>query len=311
MAFDVSKSSFLKWSELENSGLINSEIINSELNLNNLKSLSPRSVVTPDMARKLLIQSGVILKPKTISFQMLKGGVAKTSSALSIAIRASHYGYRVLLVDLDQQANLSYALGELKESSYVWLDIAEKKINITEAIVSVMPNLDLIPSNLNNSVLEKVLIRSHRNWMMSVKGPLEEIKNNYDWIIIDTAPSLTVVNSAVTCASQCVVLPVTPDPFAIMGLSKHLEELKEIESDFDLKGLDKKILFTRFDARESLSQKYLFECAEKYPDFMLDSYIRNTAEIKKSVQEKRDIFKTSTTAKLDYDLVTRELMSLQ
>ncbi|MCS6838015.1 MAG: ParA family protein [Bdellovibrionaceae bacterium] len=244
-----------------------------------------------------------------ISFQMLKGGVAKTTSALNVGIRASHLGLKVLLVDLDQQANLSFAAGATDPNLAVWVDIIDQKVSIEKTILPICEGLDLIPSNLNNSVLEKVLSRSHRNWVTCVQAPLNQIKNRYDWIIIDTAPSLSMLNTAVTYASDLIILPVTPDPFALLGLQKHLQELEEIKKDFHLSGLHYKILFSRFDAREILSQKYLDYLCTNFKDFLLDSYIRVNSDIKKvQGSSGKSIFQLKSAASEDYDLVTKELI---
>jgi len=266
--------------------------------------------VLPERARDVLCRYRVNSSSQVISFQMLKGGVAKTSSALNIGIRAAQYGLKVLMIDLDQQANLSFALGVASDNIPVWLDIVEKKVSISQTIIPIFNNLDLIPSNLNNSVLEKVLIKTHRNWANAVKQPLQELRLEYDWIIIDTSPNLSLVNTAVTCASQMVILPVSPEPFAISGLKKHLQELNEMQIEFELPSLLKRILFTRFDGREKLSQIYLDQIADEYPNEILDSYVRNNSELKKTIEEGKTIFQFSSNAKEDYDLVTRELITI-
>src|SRR5437868_10112019 len=157
---------------------------------------------------------------KVISVQMLKGGVAKTTSALNIGLGAAQYGARVLFIDMDQQANLTFALGvdidEAEEKS-VWLDIVEKKATIQQCVMKLTDKIDLIPSNLNNSVLDRVLLNSNRNWSLAVKTPLEQIRKNYDLILIDTAPALSATNTAVTVASDEVILPVNPDRFSYLG----------------------------------------------------------------------------------------------
>jgi chromosome partitioning protein len=269
-----------------------------------------QKMVLPGKARELLSPYRAEMRSQVISFQMLKGGVSKTSSALNIGIRAAQYGLRVLMVDLDQQANLSFALGVASNTVPVWLDIVEKKVPLQQAIVPIFENLDLIPSNLNNSVLEKVLIKSHRNWANAIKQPLSSVTLDYDWIILDTAPSLSLVNTAVTCASHLVILPVSPDPFSIMGLRKHLQELNEMQIEFELNPFQKRILFTRFDGREKLSQVFLDQVAEEFSKELLDSYIRNSSEVKKSIDEGRTIFQMSSNVNEDYDLVTKELIHL-
>ncbi len=269
-----------------------------------------KSHLPPQFVRRYLSSLGYQYPHQVISFQMLKGGVAKTTSALNFGLRAAMYGARVLFIDLDQQANLTYALGVEAENKPIWVDIIEKKATAEQATVSIDEGIDLIPSSLNNSVLDRVLLNSNRNWAQAVKGPLNEVKAFYDLVIIDTAPNLSAINTAVTCASNLVVLPINPDKFSLLGLNKHLEDLQDLRQEFDLQ-FEKKILFTRFDARESASHEIYSHCSEKFEDFLLKSYIRTSSEIKNTIRSSRTIFTTKSNAKADYDLVTRELLKLQ
>lgn len=272
-------------------------------------TLAPKATVEPKLVRALLEKSGYKIPRQIISFQMLKGGVSKTTSAFNFGWRAAQYGARVLFVDLDQQANLSFALGVDAENLPVWVDIVEKKTPIAKAIVPVTENIDLIPSSLNNSVLDRVLYTSHRNLATAVKAPLKEIQQDYDLIILDTAPSLSAINTAVTCASDVVILPINPDKFSMIGVRKHLDDLNEMRSDFDLE-FETKVLFTRFDGRESASQAFLEECLELFENSLLKHYIRSSAEIKNALSGPRTIFATKNNAKEDYDGLTRELLGI-
>jgi chromosome partitioning protein len=255
----------------------------------------------------MLSAHGFKFPQKVVSFQMLKGGVAKTTSAYNFGIRASQWGARVLFVDLDQQANLTFALGEVSEDVPVWLDVFEKRVSIKEAIIKLSASIDLIPSSLNNSVLDRSILNSNKNWANAVKGPLKEIKAHYDLIVIDTAPSLSAVNTAVTCASDEIILPISPDRFSLIGLNKHLQDLKDLKAEFDL-NFKERILFTRYDARESMSAQILSECIDEHQDMLLKHYIRTSSELKAAVGTGKTIFAQSTNAKVDYDLVTKELL---
>jgi chromosome partitioning protein len=249
---------------------------------------------------------------KVISIQMLKGGVAKTTSVLNIGLGAANLGARVLFIDMDQQANLTFALGvdpdEAEEKS-VWLDIVEKKASIQECVLKLTDKIDLIPSNLNNSVLDRVLLNSNRNWSQAVKGPLELIRKNYDLVLIDTAPALSATNTAVTVASDLVILPVNPDRFSYMGLEKHLEELREIKKDFGLH-LTEKILFTKFDGREKFSHELLQKCMDSFEDLLMKSYIRTSTEVKNTIGTGKTIYHTKSNAREDYELITREVLEM-
>ena len=270
---------------------------------------TPRTLtfLQPELVREILSKHGRSFKSKVISFQMLKGGVAKTTSALNFGWRASMYGARVLFIDLDQQANLTFALGVESENRPVWVDVVEKKSKITDTVVNLDSGVDLIPSSLNNSVLDRVLMNSQRNWSQAVKTPLQEVQGNYDLIIIDTAPNLSLINTAVTCASDEVVLPINPDKFSILGVEKHLADLQELKNEFGLR-LETRILLTRFDGRESLSREILTQSIEKFEEQLMKHYIRTSSEIKNSVGSTKTIYSVKSNAKEDYDLVTRELL---
>lgn len=263
--------------------------------------------ISPSKVREILEARGLKYSNRIISLQMLKGGVAKTTTALNLGIRAAMYGARVLFIDLDQQANLSFALGFEDEEAPVWVDLVEKKKGLRELIVPVGDSLDLIPSNLNNSVLDRVLLNSNRNWAYSVKAPLEALRSEYDLILIDTAPALSAVNTAATVASDLVILPVNPDKFSYLGLEKHLSELAELKADFHL-AFTERVLFTKYDGREKTSRELLQKCIESFADRLMKSYIRASSEVKNSVRGERHLYAGASTAKEDYDLVTREVL---
>jgi len=265
--------------------------------------------ILPATVRKFIYAKGLRFSQQVVSFQMLKGGVAKTTSALNFGWRAAMYGARVLFIDLDQQANLTFALGVEDDSLPVWIDIVEKKVSIAQARRQLASGVDLIPSSLNNSVLDRVLLNGNRNWAQAVNGPVKELKAQYDLIIIDTAPNLSAINTAVTCASDLIVLPINPDKFSLLGVRKHLADLTEIKKDFDLE-FDSRILFTRFDGRESASKEILGQCIAEFEEILLKNYVRTSTDIKTHVGGGRSIFSNKSNAKEDYDLVTKELLGL-
>lgn len=261
----------------------------------------------PEEVRTVLLAEGYKYPQKVISVQMLKGGVAKTTSVLNMGLRAAMYGARVLFIDLDQQANLSFALGVEDEEVPVWVDIAEKRKSIEECVRFIEPHVDLIPSSLNNSVLDRVLMNSNRNWAQVIKAPLEKIKHRYDLILIDTAPALSAVNTAVTVASDEIILPVNPDKFSFLGLQKNLSELEDIKGDFSL-DFTRKILFTKFDGRENTSHELLQKCIDSFEDSLMKGYIRTSSEVKNSIRSGKSLFAGKSPVKEDYDIVTREVL---
>ncbi len=245
-----------------------------------------------------------------VSVQMLKGGVGKTTAVVNIAIRASQFGLKVLCIDLDQQANLSLAFNQKSEERAVWVDVVEDKATVAETVMAISPTLHLIPSNLNNSVLDKTLTTGGRNIGKAVSKYLNQIKDQYDLILIDTGPSLGAVNPAAACAADLVLLPINPDKFSMSGLKKTMEELEFVASEFLERTIPVKILFSRFDGRESSAHQLLQQCYQEFTEQMMHNYIRTSSELKNSIMQGRSIFNRRSTAKEDFDLVTHELIAL-
>ncbi len=268
-----------------------------------------KAYIAPELVRTYLQHMGYHYKPQVVSFQMLKGGVAKTTSCLNIGLRAAMYGFRVLFMDLDQQANLSFALGMDDLEVPVFVNVLEKKVPLAKAILPLSSNIGLLPSNLNNSVVERVLLQGTRNLGRVVRGPIEEVMDSYDLVLIDTSPSLSALNTAITCASDTVILPINPDKFTLFGVQKHLADLEQIREDFDI-DFDVKILFTKYDGREASSQSYFNQCVDLFGNKMVPHFVRQTAEIKNTIATGKTIFDSKGNAKEDYDRVTRDVFRI-
>ncbi len=266
-------------------------------------------LLPPSSVRAYLQARGYRYQPQVFSFQMLKGGVAKTTSCFNMGLRAAMYGYRVLFLDLDQQANLSFAFGIDDLETPVFINVLEKKIKLSDAIIKLSENIGLVPSNLNNSVIERVLLQGTRNLGRVVSSTLEGVMGDYDLIFIDTSPSLSALNTAVTCASTTVVLPINPDKFTLFGAQKHLADLNQIKDDFNL-NFEIKLLFTKYDGRESASEAYFNQCLEMFGSQMIRNYVRQTSEIKNTIASGKTIFDSKGNAKEDYDRVSRDLLGL-
>lgn len=268
-----------------------------------------RAYLTPEAARALLMSRNFQYKRQVVSLQMLKGGVAKTTTAMNIGIRANMYGARVLLVDLDQQANLSFAFGIEDPDAPVWVDVIEGKTPVDQSVRRISPTLHVIPSNLNNSMLDRVLLTGKRNVGSGVSQYLAPIRDQYDLVILDTAPNLSAINTAASCASDLVLLPVNPDKFSFVGLTKTRDDLQKIKQEFSAH-FESRVLFTKFDGRETASHELLKLCLANYGSEMMKAFVRTSTEVKNTIRTNRSIFEQRSNAKDDYDLVTRELMGM-
>lgn len=274
--------------------------------------------ITPQNARKIFETRGFHY-PKTaqiISFMMCKGGVGKTTSSFFLAQRLSAYGARVLVIDADSQGNLTSAFNleqygfDIDEETPILVDIITGNCNIDETIITITPMLHLIPSNPLNANMEGKVRELYKNPSLPIKKALAPLLGLYDYILIDCAPALNLTNTAIVSASHMVIIPVAPDRFSQLGLNQTLTEIGQIEQDFQVT-IEKKLIFTKYDAREFTSLKYLAEIAEIHNDKRFSTAIRTCADVKNAITKKEDLFRLKkSNAKEDYDNFTQELMGL-
>lgn len=283
----------------------------AEINISETKT--GRKKLLPKDVRKFLELRGFKFPKLNISFQIVKGGVGKTSLSFLLATRASHYGAKVLIIDLDQQGNMTRSF-HLKDRAFpVMLNIIRDKISMEESIIKLSDSLHLLPSNLNNSKLDIQLTQESINLRDVLTDLLRPIRDNYDIIIFDCPPAINKINLAATCCSNLIIIPVNPDPYAMDGLEFTLSELKQVKKDFKL-NFDKKIVWNRYDARERLGAIYMHELvrsADKVQD-ILPVVIRTDASIKSAVFFESDVFNSTKKSSIqeDADQFCREILGL-
>jgi len=274
---------------------------------------SRRKTVPSKGIRKLFEERGFTYPKQNISFQIVKGGTGKTSLSYSLAVRAAHYGARVLCIDFDQQGNLTRSLNVEARDLPVWLNIFRDRLDAEQAVVKVSEFLHLIPSNLNNSRLDTELTGSSTNLRDMVRDKLTPIRGNYDLVIMDCPPAINKINTAATCASDIIIIPINPDPYAMDGLEFTVAELERIKADFKL-SFESKIVWNRYDARERLGVYYMHEVAKSsiYASKLLPVVIRTDTSVKNAVFESKSVFElgNKSTVREDTDQFTREILGI-
>lgn len=272
-----------------------------------------RKLISPLGVRTILEKRGFSFCKKNLSFQIVKGGTGKTSLAYSLATRASHYGARVLAIDFDQQGNLTRSFNVDARDRKVWLHLVRDRVDIADVVIEITDTLHLLPSNLNNSRLDVELTGVASNLRDMVRDRIAPVRQNYDFVVMDCPPALNKINTAATCGSDIIIIPINPDPYAMDGLEFTLAEFERIRDEFKMP-LDYKILWNRYDARERLGVFYMHELA-KNPDraqHILPVVIRTDTSVKNSVFGAKSIFELPkrSSAKDDIDQFTRELLGI-
>lgn len=274
---------------------------------------SRRKKIPPEGVRKLFIERGFKYPNINLSFQIVKGGVGKTSLSYALGLRANHYGAKVLLIDLDQQGNLTRSFGIEARDNPVWLNIVRDNVPVSSSIIPLSNTLHLLPSNLNNSRLDIELTQTTPNLKDLIKDKLSGIRENYDLVIMDCPPALNKINLSATCASDTVLIPLNPDPYAMDGLDFTLAELERIKREFKLH-FNFKIVWNRYDARERLGAIYMHDLArnEEKIKNTLPVVIRVDTSLKNSIFDAKSIFDLPKNSAIreDIDQFTKEVLGI-
>lgn len=196
------------------------------------------------------------MKAKVISVVNQKGGVGKTTTAVNLATIFAVMDKKVLIIDIDSQGNTSSGLGirqtERKITSY---NVFNGLNSIRDAILDTeVPNLSIVSANTNLAAIELDLIHL-KNYENILLEKLEEIKNDFDYIIIDCPPSLGLITLNALVACDEVLIPMLCDFYSLEGLSHLLKTVEIVEKKMNPGIKIGGILFTMYDKRNKLTEQ--------------------------------------------------------
>ena len=203
-----------------------------------------------------------------------KGGVGKTTTSINLAASLAHLKNKVLLIDTDPQANATSGVGvdkaAINQSIY---NILVDEVNINDVIIkTAYENLDIVPSSI--ALAGAAISREQR-----MKNAISEIKDEYDYVIIDCPPSLGLITLNSLTAADGVIIPVQTEYYALEGLSQLMNTFnivrKHLNSKLDIFG----VLLTMTDSRTNISNQVAEQVREHFKDKAFETVIARTVRL--------------------------------
>jgi len=248
---------------------------------------------------------------KIIAIANQKGGVGKTTTSVNLAASLGVLEKKVLLIDADPQANASSGLGvDVESVEFGTYQVLEHTVSAKDSILKTSsPNVDIIPAHIDLVAIEIELVdKQDREYML--KKSIEEIKNDYDYILIDCAPSLGLITLNSLVAADSVIIPIQCEYFALEGLGKLLNTIKSVQNihnaDLDIEGL----LLTMFDSRLRLSNQVVDEVRKHFSSMVFDTIIRRNTRLGEAPSYGESIIAYDATSKgaVNYLNLAQELL---
>lgn len=246
---------------------------------------------------------------KVITVATQKGGVGKTTTTYALATILLHRGFRVLVVDMDPQGNLSFALNAEMEKSAIIYDVLKGNIKATFA-VQHKAVVSIIPTNILLSAIEMEFTGKGREFLL--KNALEPLKNDYDYILIDSPPGLGVLTVNSLVVADYLILPMLADIFSLQGLTQVYDTVNHVKNtcnpDLKIAG----ILFNKFNARAKLAREVrgtALLIAEQINVTVFNTCIRNCVALAEAQSIQCDVvnYAPKSTGILDYMALVDEL----
>lgn len=229
---------------------------------------------------------------KIIAVSNQKGGVGKTTTSVNLAAGLGYLGHKVLLVDFDPQGNASQGVGAKiapKDPSVYSLLLEDARVE--DVVIHLeKPKIDIVPANIQLAGADLQMNRFESGKELLLKKKLDEVKQTYDFIIIDCPPSLGLLNTNALTAADSVIIPVQCEYYALEGVTQLLLTIRLVQQLFNPNLVIEGVVLTMFDARTKLSVEVQQEVRKHFKDKVYKSYIPRNVRLSEAPSRGMSIF---------------------
>lgn len=245
----------------------------------------PTPVANVSTARSAVSTSAPV-GPRRIAVFNHKGGTGKTTTSVSLAAGLADRGHKVLLLDTDSQGNVAVSLGAKSERSLY--HVLVMGLRVADAITTLRPNLDLLPSNETLAAAE-LYLAGRQNRDRVLRQRMGTAVDHYDYVVIDCSPSLSLMNQNALCLADSVLVPVACDYLSLVGVRQVIKTVKNVNTLLRHRLQIWGVLPTFYDARAKICAEALDTLQTHFGARCLTP-IRATTKLKEAPAQARSIF---------------------
>ena len=257
------------------------------------------------------------MKCKTIAICNQKGGVGKTTTTVNLGAGLARKGRRVLLVDCDPQGDLTQSLGypadDLEKSlgSLLYQATQEGAPDVRSAVLHHPEGMDLIPSNLDLSSMESLLVNAMSREKL-LAGILKNVKEDYDFVLLDCSPSLGMVTINALTAADSVIIPVQTQYLPVKGMTQLLRSINMVRTHTNENLKIGGIIMTLVDSRTNLAKEVIGTIRENYGMSIriFDAQIPLAVKAAEAAKEGKSVFSYDANSRpaIAYEKLTEEVI---